>query len=48
MAAKIITVAQQKGGAGKTTLAAHLAVAYTAMQKRVVAVDIDPQQSLSR
>ena len=48
MTAKIITVAQQKGGAGKTTLAAHLAVAYTAMAKRVVAVDIDPQQSLSR
>ena len=48
MSAKIITVAQQKGGAGKTTLAAHLAVAYTAMNKRVVAVDIDPQQSLSR
>lgn len=48
MTAKIITVAQQKGGAGKTTLAAHLAVAYTAMKKRVVAVDIDPQQSLSR
>lgn len=48
MAATIITVAQQKGGAGKTTLAAHLAVAFTAMNKRVVAVDIDPQQSLSR
>lgn len=48
MAAKIVTVAQQKGGAGKTTLAVHLAVAYTAMKKRVVAVDIDPQQSLSR
>ena len=48
MAAKIITVAQQKGGAGKTTLAAHLAVAYTAMNKKVVAVDIDPQQSLTR
>jgi chromosome partitioning protein len=48
MTAKIVTVAQQKGGAGKTTLAAHLAVAYTAMKKRVVAVDIDPQQSLSR
>ncbi len=48
MAARILTVAQQKGGAGKTTLAAHLAVAYTAMNKRVVAVDIDPQRSLSR
>ncbi len=48
MTAKIITVTQQKGGAGKTTLAAHLAVGYTAMNKSVVAVDIDPQQSLSR
>ena len=47
MSAKVITVAQQKGGAGKTTLAAHLAVAYTAMGKSVAAVDIDPQQSLS-
>ena len=47
MAAKVITVAQQKGGAGKTTLAAHLAVAYTAMGRSVAAVDIDPQQSLS-
>jgi chromosome partitioning protein len=33
MAAKVITVAQQKGGAGKTTLVAHLAVAYTAAQE---------------
>ncbi len=47
MAAQIITVAQQKGGAGKTTLAAHLAVACTAAGRRVVAVDIDPQQSLA-
>ena len=47
MAAKVITVAQQKGGAGKTTLAAHLAVAFTDAGKAVAAVDIDPQQSLS-
>lgn len=47
MTAKVITVAQQKGGAGKTTLAAHLAVAYTAAGKRVAVVDIDPQQSLA-
>jgi chromosome partitioning protein len=47
MAAKVITIAQQKGGAGKTTLAAHLAVAWTAQKKKVAVVDIDPQQSLS-
>jgi chromosome partitioning protein len=45
--AVVITVAQQKGGAGKTTLAAHLAAAFAA-QKRVVVLDIDPQRSLVR
>ena len=45
--AKVLTVAQQKGGAGKTTLAAHLAVAYTAAKKSVAVIDIDPQQSLA-
>jgi chromosome partitioning protein len=48
MAAKIFTVAQQKGGAGKTTMAAHLAVAFTAIGKSVAVVDIDPQQSLTQ
>ena len=43
----VITVAQQKGGAGKTTLAAHLAVAL-AGERRVALLDIDPQRSLSR
>ncbi|WP_282607119.1 ParA family partition ATPase [Pelagibius sp. Alg239-R121] len=47
MAAKILTVAQQKGGAGKTTITAHLAVAFTAAKKSVAVVDIDPQQSLA-
>jgi chromosome partitioning protein len=47
MSATIFTVAQQKGGAGKTTLAAHLAVAWTAAGKRVAVLDIDPQQSLT-
>jgi len=47
MAAKILTVAQQKGGAGKTTLAANLAVAYAQAKMRVAVADIDPQQSLT-
>jgi chromosome partitioning protein len=42
----ILTVAQQKGGAGKTTLVAQLAVALAAEGRRVACVDIDPQASL--
>lgn len=45
--ALVITVAQQKGGAGKTTLAANLA-ALLAGNRRVALMDIDPQHSLSR
>lgn len=47
MAGLIFTVAQQKGGAGKTTLAAHLAVAWQESGLRVATLDIDPQGSLS-
>lgn len=47
MAGKIITVAQQKGGAGKTTLVAQLGVAFAAKGNRVALVDIDPQGSLA-
>jgi chromosome partitioning protein len=43
----VIAVAQQKGGAGKTTLAANLAVAFAAT-RRVALLDIDPQHSLAR
>ena len=46
MVAKIITVAQQKGGAGKTTMTAHLAACWAQGNKRVAVVDIDPQGSL--
>ena len=48
MTGKIITVAQQKGGAGKTTITAHLAVALAQKGHKVALVDIDPQGSLSR
>jgi chromosome partitioning protein len=46
--ARVFTIAQQKGGAGKTTLAAHLAVAWIGQGRRVAVIDIDPQASLSR
>lgn len=47
MTAKVYAVAQQKGGAGKSTLAAHLALAFALKRKSVALIDIDPQQSLT-
>lgn len=43
MTAKIITVAQQKGGAGKTTLAIHLATAFAKRGYSTLLFDTDPQ-----
>lgn len=42
----IITFAQQKGGSGKTTMAAHLAVALLRAGNSVAILDVDPQGSL--
>lgn len=47
MVAKVFTIAQQKGGAGKTTMAAHLAAAWS-RRHRVAIIDTDPQGSLSQ
>ena len=48
MVAKIITIAQQKGGAGKTTIAANLGVALALQGNKVVFLDTDPQGSLGQ
>ncbi|NDB82697.1 MAG: ParA family protein [Alphaproteobacteria bacterium] len=45
MTAKIITISQQKGGSGKSTIATHLAVALWQRNSKVVIIDIDPQGS---
>lgn len=44
----VITIAQQKGGSGKTTLAVNLAVEFLKRGQRVAILDTDPQGSLGR
>ncbi|SDI92282.1 ParA family partition ATPase [Aliiruegeria lutimaris] len=48
MAGRTITVAQQKGGSGKTTVAVNLAVHLRAAGHSVAVLDTDPQGSLGR
>lgn len=45
---KVVTVAQQKGGSGKTTIAVNLAVECRRRGMRVALLDTDPQGSLGR
>lgn len=48
MTGGVITLAQQKGGSGKTTLAVNLGVALARQGARVALLDTDPQGSLGR
>ena len=48
MPGQVITVAQQKGGSGKTTVSVNLAVAFAQMGRKVAVIDSDAQGSLGR
>ena len=49
MLSKVITICQQKGGTGKTTLAVHLALAFLKLHNlKIAIIDTDPQGSLGK